>query len=129
MIEHAVVYDTATGAIRSVVSGPSEALILQPAQGEALLVITEDANDLTHYVDLSTGELTARAALPYTLATDTGVVQLTGLPQSCTLSVLGQEYAVTDGAASITFDAPGVYTIGLAAEPMYLATQIEVVVP
>ena len=127
------IYDIQSGRIDRVVFGPKTQIQQQALDGESFLDITgnDAADDASWYVDLSGDEpgLRQRAAMNPSVSTSTGQAEITNMPDPCEIHWKGQYAEATGGAATLTFDEPGTYTLTLRAEPAYLPHTLEVDIP
>ena len=88
----------------------------------------ETVDDVTHYLDVSTGEIHLKQALDFELTINGLSATLEGLPAGLTVEANGME-ADTDGESmSIEFDIPGTYSIHLTGLVKYLDQVLEVTV-
>lgn len=129
MSVRSAIYALASGAIEKVVTCPQARVALQLGAGQGALAAPNGELDNTHYVDVTASELKARSSLSEVLSTSPGAASLTGLPNPCQLTVLGQTHEITDGIADLSFDSPGKYTIKLSSEPRYFPKTLDLDVP
>lgn len=118
-------FDT-RGNILSILTAPSEEYAA--LQGGEFLECGEAVSDVTHYVDVASGEVAARQPLDVSHAAVGLEVQFYSLPPQLTLRV-GTMTAVTEGGEdSVEFDMPGTYVIELSGLPEYMDEILEVTV-
>ena len=110
-------YDPASGRIVAVGYCAVGDVALQRLDVEELLVIADDADDLTHYV--VDGQLRERSAITAAwssesvLADGSTEIVLSPLPSPCTVSVDGTEVIVSDGSLEFSTSAVGQYVVAL----------------
>ncbi|MBT2772915.1 hypothetical protein J7J47_11845 [Halomonas sp. ISL-60] len=88
----------------------------------------ETVNDVTHYVDVATGEIQLKRGLEFELTTGGLTVTLTGLPAGMSVETNGTNTETDDAPLVITYDVPGTYAITLSGHVEYLDDTLEVVV-
>lgn len=88
----------------------------------------ETVNDVTHYVDVATGEIQLKQALEFELSTDGLTATLTGLPEGVTVATNGLDTDTDGDPLVITYDVPGTYEITLSGHVEYLDHDLEVTV-
>lgn len=100
------------------------------AQEDELVFLGTGETD-THYVNVITGEVLDRPTMVVSVSSTSipanGVSEavISGLPNTTTASVTGNEVTVTDGTLEFSVDLQGVYTIDLKSWP-YKDTAVEV---
>mgnify|MGYP006421436059 CR=1 FL=1 len=122
-------YQSTTGSIDKVVETSSSIDEKLESSQDAIVDETGNANDETHYVDLSGPSIAERQPIDPSVSTQTGEATLSGLPDPTTVSWQGQFAEATGGTAAVQFSEPGVYTLLLEASVAYQPTEIEVTIP
>ncbi|MGE6778254.1 hypothetical protein ACQKFL_11505 [Vreelandella titanicae] len=88
----------------------------------------ETVNDVTHYVNVATGEIQLKQSLEFELSTDGLTATLSGLPVGLTAEANGVETNTDDEPLVIAFDIPGTYSVRLSGLVEYMDHQVEVTV-
>lgn len=123
------VYETRTGRIVRVVTGPANIIDQQAQTGEGYAAGT--ANTLTQYVNTAKRRVENRPKISATVSKSTivadgaDIASISGLPQPCTVTLEGQIYRVEDGTLSLTTDIPGSFLLTVQAWP-YLDAEFTV---
>lgn len=112
-----VFYDPGTGSIKKLVQCVDTDAVLNVEGNEKYLLVppSVNASDLTHYVDVESGEIREKALLESTTqAISIGEVASIDLPEPCRVIVEGageDMIDVDDGSLEVEFSVPGSYTL------------------
>jgi hypothetical protein len=123
------VYDISTGGIDRIYSGAAWEALLQAQPGEGVVVIAENLNDATAYIDVSTTQPTVKQPFTFTITktqiTADGIDKciITGIPLGTTLTHGGEFYEIMDGIVEFQTDLAATYTLTFTAVP-YLDQEV-----
>lgn len=121
MNEQYLVFDQSTGRIAKAVQCPVDAIHLQVGTHQDY--ISGSVQDDLHFVNTTSGHLTARPELPVTHLGNT----LQSVPAGAVITIEGVPYTADGSVIELSFAYPGRYTVDVAYWP-YLdwSTTIEV---
>ena len=130
MMSRWAIYNTATGLIDRVYSGPESEAAIQLLSGEGFTSIADGLDDRTAYVQ--DGVAIARPPFPITISKSTidadGIDEclITGVPAGTEVTWPdGQTDIVNDGEVAFAVDLPGEYILKFSAVP-YLTQEVAI---